>query len=79
MQAVLIVMAFLAILVATGLSAHANLPEGGNTSIGVHGWIAMSHGTVSSLVCGVGRLLSTVATTASTRRHRSTVTGTRDQ
>jgi hypothetical protein len=44
----------LAILVAAGVYAYAGLSKGGDTSIGVHGWIATFLGVVFSLVCGVG-------------------------
>lgn len=54
MRSALIVVALRAILAAAGFYAHAGLSKGGDTSIGVHGWIAMFLGIVFSLVCGVG-------------------------
>ena len=54
MRSARIVVALLAILAAAGFYAYAGLSKGGDTSIGVHGWIAMFLGIVFSLVCGVG-------------------------
>ena len=41
MRSALIVVALVAILAAAGFYAYAGLSESGDTSVGVHGWIAM--------------------------------------
>ena len=50
MRSALIVVALLAILAAAGFYAYAGLSKGGDTPIGVHGWITMFLGIVFSLV-----------------------------
>jgi hypothetical protein len=54
MRSALLVVTLLAILVAAAFYAYAGWSKGGDTSIGVDGWIAMFLGIVFSLICGVG-------------------------
>jgi hypothetical protein len=54
MRNALLVVVLLALLAGAGIYAYAGLSEGGDTSIGVHGRIAMFLGILFSIVCGVG-------------------------
>ena len=54
MRNILLVVVLLAILAGAVVFAYEGLTEGGDTSIGVHGRIAMFLGVLFSLVCGVG-------------------------